>query len=149
MITLDLRGEEQLYRTTYRLEKMVQDTSAGFVRKMGEYLIQDIKEHWSPQSPSDAGDPPAKDTKNLDSSLMMETSGRDQLGRFANSDNAKYAFVRVDTSRGSNPNGRGNYAQALETGTQYMSARPFLEPALDRLSTIFSREAKMNIHARP
>jgi len=157
MITLTLKGEEDFYRSVYRLEKNVADSSGEFVLKMGERLVEYIRESWSKNSPSSAGNPPAIESGNLDSSIQMESTGRDASGRFANSDNLKVVFVRADTTKGTitdasgrDPNDKPNWAQSQELGQAgHHLPRPFMAPALEKIALEFGREAKLNIHARP
>lgn len=133
----------------------MEDASIELTQKIGNDLIELIRKNWSSSSPSSAGQPPAKVTGNLDSSLKMDSTGRDASGRFANSKNAKYAFIRVDTANGDfdDPNGRspadrGNYAQSLEYGQAgHHAPRPFLEPAMAVIATSFGREAKRVLNA--
>lgn len=81
-------------------------------------------------------------TGNLDSSILVEEQGRNAGGRFGGAD-AFYRYIRIDTSQGDDPQGRGGYSQALEDES-YLD-RPFVEPAMDRLSDIFPEMAKRKI----
>lgn len=114
-------------------ENIDAQTKAG-VQAAADALVADIKSNWSATSPSTWGEAPAKDTKNLDSSIKVDEQKRDTSGRF--SADAHVLFVRMDTSQGDNPNGRGNYAQALED-PDYIYNRPFIQPAIDRMEGLF------------
>jgi hypothetical protein len=145
MLTLRLDGEENFYRSLIRIERRVEEQSHEFLDEMADWIISDIREHWSTQSPSAGGMPPAIDTGNLDSSLTTEQQYRSAVGQFAARSEAAKVFIRINTEEGDNPADRGNYAQALEEGTYKMQARPFLEPALDRARDIMPTIAKRNI----
>lgn len=145
MITLDWRGEEQFYKNVFKLEKRITDNTSDFVRFAARWLEMDIRTNWSMKSPSAAGKPPAVDTGNLDSSVIAEPQGRQSGGRFGTDTDSIAWYVRIDTSQGDNPDGRGGYSQALETGTYRMAARPFMRPAIDRLKGIFPDMAHREI----
>ncbi len=81
-----------------------------------------------------SGNAPAVDTGNLDSSIKVEKQGRDEQGRFSKKDTAA-RYIHIDTSTGDNPNGRGNYAAALEDPSYYNL--PFVAPALERSGELF------------
>lgn len=141
MLTLQFRGEEDFYRTLIRIERNVEKQSHDFLDKMGQWIVGDIRANWSSVSPSEAGQAPAKQTGNLDSSLQVEERYRTG-GRFASAETAATIFIRVNTAEGKDPRNRGNYAQALETGTYKMAARPFLNPALERARDIMPHIAR-------
>lgn len=144
MLTLQLKGEEDLYRVLIRIERTIDQQSDEFLETMGEWIVDDIQTHWFPTSPSpkQGGTAPAVDTGNLDSSVRLEQGFRGSGGRFASKAQAKTLFIRVNTAEGDNPMNRGNYAVALEEGTGRMAERPFLAPAMERASHITSFIAK-------
>jgi hypothetical protein len=144
MITLMWKGEDELYRNLFRFERRTLDKTGDFVRFAARWLEMDIRTNWSMKSPSDAGKAPAVDTGNLDSSVLAEPIGREG-GRFARDVDTMAYYVRVDTSKGDNPDGRGGYSQALEEGTNRMAARPFMRPAIDRLRLAFEPMAHREI----
>jgi hypothetical protein len=89
-----------------------------------------IRDNWSPPPPPSAvGDPPAVRTGNLDSSLFIERV-RNVKGQFAKNGESYTAVVlTADTLRGNSPNGRTQYAEAVEL----YNNRPFLEPAVEEI----------------
>lgn len=115
-----------------RLERNIAGNTMDALTEAGEALKADIRSHWSIQSPSSPGNPPAVLTGNLDSSVEVDRQGRDVLGRFAGKD-ALVLFVRIDTTKGDNPLGRKEYASVLEDEMN----RPFVQPAVDRMSQNF------------
>lgn len=137
MLTLRLDGEENFYRSCMRIERKVEEQSADFLDEMGEFIVSTIRDNWWPTSPSpkEGGTTPAKKTGNLDESIRTDTDYR-KGGQFSSRDAANRLYVRFNTEDGSKNNGRGNYAEALETGTYKMAARPFLAPALERAKDI-------------
>lgn len=141
MITIKLRGKKRLYSSLVRIERNVARTTGEFLKHAAEWLRNDIRSHWSTRSPSGVGNSPAVVTGNLDSAIFVEQTGRTSGGQFATNDNAMTWFVRVDTARGINPDGRGGYSQALE----YDLNRPFMQPAVDRLKSVYERLAKRYI----
>lgn len=140
------RGEKQFYRALIRIERNVTTSTEEFGQMAAEWLANDIRSSWSLTSPSSPGDPPAKVTWNLDSSVQTNFQGRDLSGRFTGKDQRVLWFVSVDTTEGIQPGNRGGYAQALEMGTDRMRARPFMMPAIERLSATFGVMAKRTIH---
>lgn len=135
-----------MYSQLIRLDKNVVTSTDMFLGDAATWLASDIRGHWSAKSPSTRGSAPAKVTGNLDSSIFVETQGRAAGGRFGGKD-AFYRYIRIDTSRGDDPRGRGGYSQALEDKS-YLD-RPFVEPAMDRLSSIFPEMAKREIKVKP
>lgn len=145
MISIQWRGEEDLYRSLVRIESIVEKGSDDLVREAAEMLVRDIRSSWSgTRQTIGSGNPPATkgghpdNTGNLDSSVIVETSGRDVLGRFSNADNTRVRFVRINTAEGDDPQGRGNYAQILENNYNL----PFIQPAVDRLAGVYDDMAK-------
>lgn len=114
-----------------RVEQNIERTTAEGVNEAAHALVADIRSNWSTSAPSAKGSAPAFDltvnTGNLDSSIQVDDQNRDRSGRF--SKDAIVKFVRMDTSMGDNPNGRGNYAGILEENLD----RPFIQPAIDRM----------------
>lgn len=118
-----------------RVETNLENSCGEAVKEIGEALVADVKSHWAAQHRAyDYGNPPAKKTENLDSSIFVDSTGRDTSGRF--SADAKVIFVRFDTSLGDDPQGRGNYTQALED-MSYIYKRPFTAPAIARMEAKF------------
>lgn len=133
MITLHWKGEEDFYRSLVRIERNLTDSSSALVTFAADWLVNDIRSHWSAtKQTAGSGNPPAIKTGNLDSSVIAE-QGRDVLGRFAAA-----RVVRVDTEAGDYPNNRGNYAQVLE----HKYNLPFFEPAKERLMVVYPDLAK-------
>lgn len=131
-LSSDLRKLDQLER---ELPRRVEAS----VKEAAEALKADIRSSWSSTSPSRPGNPPAMDTGNLDSAIFVDTAGRDASGRFASDADAVRAFVRIDTTQGSSYHGRGAYEGYLEDGTPRMAARPFVQPAVERLEGVYSQ----------
>ncbi len=130
MYSIHLKAD---FRSMIRVEAKAKKRSGEIVTQASEMLVADIRSHWSSQSPSARGNAPAIVTGNLDSSVVVDPRGRDAKGRFASGEDAVVRFVRVDTSKGDNPMGRGNYAHILEDDL----GRPFMEPAIERMSKIY------------
>jgi hypothetical protein len=120
---------------TIRAERKALRVADATTREIAQYIVEDIRSSWSAQSPSNVGSPPAVDTGNLDSSVKLERTGRDERGRFANAANTAVHFVRIDTTQGSNPGGRGQYAAALEDPDYFN--RPYMRPAVERAAEHF------------
>lgn len=133
MITTRFRGVDNFYRSSIRIENDLKRKGDELVNDVADVLINEIRSNWSFSAPSSPGNPPAVVTGNLDSSITKDSQGRDPLGRFATRDNVSMVFVRVDTENGSDPQGRGNYAQVLE----FDMNRAFLEPAIQRVEKLF------------
>jgi hypothetical protein len=118
-----------------RIEKRVIDGLDTATEDTANAIVADIRSSWSAgRQAMGSGTPPAMDTGNLDSSVKVEKQGRDDLGRFAGKD-ATVRYIQVNTAEGSNPNGRGNYAMALEDADYYNL--PFIAPALERSGDLF------------
>ena len=140
MIKMQWRGKKDLYRSLVRIETKIDKGAGEFTNEAGHWLSSNIRKNWSGTAPSMIGKPPAVRTGNLDSSIFVE-GGRDTKGRFATGDAAKVTFVRINTSEGSNPKKRGNYAHILEKKLK----RPFVTPAIERLRARFPSLAKEKI----
>lgn len=118
-----------------RVETNLETSCGEAVKAIGEALVADVKSHWAAQHRLyDFGNAPAKKTENLDSSIFVDNTGRDTSGRFAA--DAKIIFVRFDASLGNDPQGRGNYTEALED-MSYLHKRPFTAPAIARMEAKF------------
>jgi hypothetical protein len=126
-----LKGEEAFYRASIRVEREIEDQIEGGVRKAANLIVEHIKDNWSPSKPSEPFARPAVDTGNLESSIKVEHSARDLMGKYATAETAKVSIIQVNTADGYNPRKRGNYAVALEEGTDVMLSRPFLQPSVD------------------
>lgn len=85
-------------------------------------IINKIRYNWSAYSPSNEGEPPAVVSGNLDGSISKDTTGRDDLGRFARNENVTAWYIRVTA----------DYANALEYGdsSKNLAPRPFVAPAV-------------------
>jgi hypothetical protein len=128
MISMRFKAD---FRSMIRIESLAKKRSAEITTEAAEMLVADIRSNWSAQSPSSVGNPPAVVTGNLDSSVVVDAQGRDTAGRFAGGGDVTVRFVRVDTSKGSNPGDRGNYAHILEDSLN----RPFMAPAIERAAS--------------
>lgn len=128
------------WRTMVKIEKQVADGSGQGCKDTTDQVVADIKSNWSAVAPSAYGTPPAIRTGNLDSAVKVESTGRDELGRFASNPDAKAWFIQVNTEDGDNPGERGNYAAALED-EGYLN-RQFLSPALERAFGTFTTNIK-------
>lgn len=91
---------------------------------LADAIIEDIRNNWSPESPSAWGMAPAKVTGNLDRSLL-KTQGRAASGRFAAPGDAVSITIRSDAP----------YSGILESEDGLN--RPFFEPAFERASFVF------------
>lgn len=133
MITVKVINKDPSWRTMVRVTENIDRGAANGVANAADALVSDIRSNWSATSPSADGEAPAIQTGNLDSSVKVDPQMRDTSGRF--SSDAHVLFVRVDTSEGDDPQGRGNYAPALED-PNYLN-RPFIQPAIDRMEGLF------------
>jgi hypothetical protein len=129
---LKIRFKSDL-RLLDKLERVIGDRVEYVCEQAAEALAADIKRNWSSSAPSFEGFPPAVVTGNLDSAVEAAPQGRSEGGQFAKSEDARIWFVTIDTEEGIDPNGRGQYAGILEHDYK----RPFVEPAIERLSEIF------------
>jgi hypothetical protein len=95
------------------------DKSIG---QSAESIVNRIRYNWSPSPPSDAGNPPAVVTGNLDGSIRADNTGRDTAGQFAKGADIVSWFIRVNAE----------YAAALEYGfaARNLAPRPFIAPAV-------------------
>ena len=127
LITAKFVNKDPNWRLMVRVEQNIESSTAEGVDAAANALVSDIRSNWSPSAPSQVGTAPAIVTGNLDSSIKVDDQKRDRSGRF--SKDAIVKFVRMDTSTGDNPNGRGNYGAVLEENLD----RPFIQPAIDRM----------------
>lgn len=103
-------------------------------REVLEGIGQDIKDNWSPESPSDPYTPPAVVSGYLDNSVKMER--RDAAGRFASFGKAVTWLLRIEA----------DYGIALEFGQpeRGLIERPFFMPAVyraeDKLGVVLTTE---------
>lgn len=141
MIKVKFRGIKKFHKTAIRIEENKKRKADSLVDEAATILVNDIRSHWSSSAPSSKGNAPAVVTGNLDSSVKKDRTPRDVLGRFAKGKNVSMQFVRIDTADGNNPQGRGNYAPVLENEMD----RPFLEPAIKRISAIYPALAKRKL----
>jgi hypothetical protein len=112
------------------IDRNADDAAYESVLEVAEFLVNDIRSHWSGSSPSPVGAPPGVDFGFLDEGVKVDDQGRTG-GKF--STDAQTAFVRIDTSE----SGR-QYADAVQTH----SKRPYFEPALDRTGQQFPSHMK-------
>jgi hypothetical protein len=138
LIIAKLINKEPDFRTMVRVQNNIEKSIGQGVQEATEALQKYIKEHWSP-APSAAGEPPAVQTGNLDSSILVDDQKRDTSGRF--STDAIVMFLRADTTEGTNPMGRGNYTQAV----QEQFDRPFIDPAIEAVQPLFAQILKRSI----
>lgn len=131
------------WRTMMKIEKKVKDGSGQGCKNTAEAIVADIRSSWSAIAPSAWGNPPAIETSNLDSAVHVEGTGRDDKGRFTDTENSAAFFIQVNTEDGVDPRGRGNYAAALEDET-YLN-RQFLSPALERAFGTFAQNIKQAV----
>lgn len=143
-LTLQWKTDD-MHKSIIKIEKKYKKAIDVSTRVGADYVAQDIKNGWSATSPSREGARPAIDTGNLDSSIKVERTGRDELGRYADANNTKAHYVSMDTSKGSDPRGRGQYTQALEEGTFRMGARPFIQNAMNRGMRIYKADLKRRL----
>jgi len=133
MIKMKLKAD---YREMVRIEKKVQSNCDEAVVETAEALAKYIRAHWTPGSPpAPVGKPPARDTKNMDSAVRYDSTGRDEKGKYRNKKDASVAFVKIDTEQGDKPNGRGQYARAVQERPGF--ERPFIEPAIEALQPVY------------
>lgn len=123
--------EKSNWRTLVNVEKRFARQVNEAVEDAAEALVEDIRGNWSGTSPSQWGTPPAVVSGVLDSSLEIVESDRTSLGRFAKKGSVR--VVKIDTSE-NDPDGE-SYAPALED-PGYLN-RPFVEPAIERVSQVF------------
>lgn len=139
MITSEIRYMKEAKTSVIKFTGKVESRTAELIAEVAEAIVADIRSSWSGSSPSAKGHAPAVVTGNLDTSIFVERTGRDVMGRFARDDKASLRFIRIDTTRGQSPTyttrggvqkSRGQYGMALEDPA-YLN-RPYLAPALDR-----------------
>lgn len=123
-----------------RVEREMQRKLQEAMNNAAETVANDIRSNWTKPGPSSPGQAPGVLTGNLDSSVRTTSDGRDAQGRFAPK-NMPHRFVRINTAEGDNPLGRGDYATVLEDKLN----RPYVQPAIDRVSRIFPYIIKRTI----
>lgn len=84
----------------------------AFLRKLAYDSEADIKDNFSPNSPSEAGQPPAVDTGNMKNNIKVKPDGNDWV-----------LIIGTD------------YAMPLEYGTRKMRPRPYVRPAIRRVTS--------------
>ncbi len=119
MITMILKKD---MRNMDILDKVVPHNANMSTRDAAESLRDDLRSHWSPNSPSTPGESPAIKTGHLDSSIVVESQSRNLLGQFAGGEGSIHV-VRIEAG----------YAKDLEHGTTKMLPRPFVLPAVMRM----------------
>lgn len=145
-VSFRYKGEpdERLYGLKASFTKREQDTVRRIqktTRELSEEIVSHVRGHWSGKSPASAGRPPAVVSGNLDSSSYI--LDRDATGRFTSSKNAVASTVIWDARRGDNYHGRGEYAAVQEYGLDGLKApHPFLQPAIDAVSSMYIRKLK-------
>lgn len=100
-VTVDLSGLRAL-------ERRLPGNADRLLGELAMEFVQYVKTHWSPQSPSAPGTPPAIDTGMLTNSIDTVVIMRGKEWR---------VVVKAD------------YGPYLEFGTPRMAARPFMRPA--------------------
>lgn len=141
MIKFKVVNHDPHFRTMARIERdLLRDVGFG-VQDGANALVTQIRANWSLHAPSAVGSPPAIVTGNLDSSVKVDPQGRDEIGKFTDRQNTAVMFVRIDTSEGSNPQGRGNYAHILEETLD----RPFIDPAIEQVARMYGMIMKKRI----
>lgn len=100
-VTVDLSGLR-------RLERRLPGNADRLLGELAMEFVQYVKTHWSPQSPSAPGQPPAIDTGTLTNSIDTVVIMRGREWR---------VVVKAEYGRG------------LEFGTPRIAARPFMRPA--------------------
>lgn len=144
------RGETdpKKWSALLRLERAVDKTTDEFMEYAIDWLRRDIRSSWG------RGGAPNTDTNNLDSNIVTAPQfKRETGGRFATAGGRKTITVTFAAADGGHYHGRGEYIQALEFGVNRSPPGakpeyPFLQPALDRLETVFSQLAKQKIRGR-
>ena len=134
--SIDWKNERQFYRTTTRFEDRTVNITKGRLHKTADQFITELRKWSTAHKLHDFGNPPARRTGNLDSSIIKETI-RDSKGRFSGGKDAIMIQVRINPEEGKKYHGRGNYAQALEKSPKY--DRPFIKPAADRTAALFNQ----------
>ena len=109
-----------------RVERAMDELMQREERKIATHLMNEVKENWSPKSPSSAGTPPAVKTGAYNESIQI-IQNRGAGGRFE-----RGWSVRFNTDKA----GR-SYSEALEFGTYKMAARPHIRPAIERTRNVF------------
>ena len=133
----------KLKRNVDLAEKAIDAKIDKIIINAAEELIAIIRSNWSSSSPSKPYDAPAIRTGNLDETVERSRGyGRDSLGRFATKANRKSIRLTFDTRKGGGDRvrkGEGNrlYSGYLEEGTNKMSPRPYLDPAIKELRLKF------------
>lgn len=120
------------------LDRTVPINAGKACKNVAQRAVDEIRNNWSPESPSAPGEPPAMVTGYLDSTVEAENQGRNALGQFASGDSATSYVVRV----------KAPYADFLEHGTRKMEPRPFLLAAVMRAGDSLPDEFKGVISAR-
>lgn len=127
MINLRWKGIDDLKDVTVLLEKRVFDQAAGATDEAAETAVKDIRSSWSASSPSSPGNPPAVVTGALDASVSSEQK--------LASGNTVATEIKAEAG----------HAGYNEFGTSKMAARPFMQPAVNRLRHTFPIIAKRRI----
>ncbi len=148
--TFRWRGETdpKKWSALLRLERAVDKTTDEFMEYAIDWLRRDIRSNWG------IGGAPNTDTNNLDSNIVTAPAIKRRAGgQFATEGGRKMITVTFAAADGGYYHGRGEYIQALEKGVNrsppgHRDAYPFLQPALDRLETVFSQLAKQKIRGR-
>lgn len=132
MPSISIRYDHK-FRGIAEIERKVLEEAAMGAYETAEAIKNYVRDNWSPPPPPSAlGDPPAVRTGNLDSSIFIDRV-RNTKGQFAKS-GEDFTAVRltVDTTKGKDPMGRGQYAEAVSV----YNDRPFLEPAADEIGEL-------------
>lgn len=110
---------------TSKLDKGLKNLLPAVNKSIGESsesIVNRIRYNWSSSPPSDAGNPPAVVTGNLDGSIKADNTGRSSAGTFAKGADIVSWFIQV----------KAEYASALEYGyaARNLAPRPFVAPAV-------------------
>ncbi len=108
-----------------KLERVMPDAVDRACGKVANDICADVIANFSPNSPSEPGQPPGIDT-----------------GNYKNNIDAKRLKPRRWAARF-----RTKYAAALEYGTKRMAARPHIHPAVKRQAKRMPHELKITIEA--
>lgn len=146
MITIRFRGEDKFFRTLTAIEHQVEDGAAEGAKEAAEAIATFIKSHWSPNSPSNKGDPPAIDTGNLDSSILVAPSTRSlRSGRFAKKGTVWEVTANTQDGQVEHKT-KYNYTQALEDPSH--TDRPFFAAAVETVAQDYPQYIKDGINIK-
>lgn len=151
MFSFGWRYKGEPDKRLYGLKASISRHEADALRSIGETnaevirtIVSNIRANWSASSPAEGGEPPAKQTGNLDGSIFIYD--RDLSGRFATVSNSRSSSLIIDTRRGPHYHGRGEYAAVQEYGLDGLkSAHPFLRPAMEDAGNTYFKKLKAGL----